>query len=185
MEELIQAIWKFIRGDLAAAEFEQWVYKIPQLEKLLGNSLYLDLRVCNYQKRNQVEKIKKALEFAVDQIMPRECDCLTWLDNQKIPMDINSRWEIFSAAFAILVKRTPWLECVRCNSCGQHWYIATDTIEDTYYLYRLGDEEASHILQKGSWPPVFNNLAAVWPNREWLEDYGFKSLQDWQERNKQ
>jgi hypothetical protein len=183
MEELIQVIWQFIRGGRAAAECEQWVYKTPQLERLLGNSLYLDLRVCNYQKRNQVEKIKKALEFAVDQIMPRECDCMTWLDNQKIPMGIDTRWEILSADFEILVKRTPWLEFVRCKSCGQYWYIATDTIDDVYYLYRVGDGEAGKIIQNAIWPPVFNSLAAVWPDREWLEEDGYKSLQDWQDRN--
>ena len=183
MDELIPVIWRFIRGNLAVNEFEQWVYKTPEIEKLLGNSLYFDLLVCNYQEKGQIWEIKKKLQIAIDRIYLRKCKCITWKDDQKVPISADTGWESISEDFTVLVNRTPWLQLSRCKNCGQYWYVASDTFDDDYYLYRLGDEEAAEITQKGIWPAVFDLMKVAWPDQKWLKVNGYKSLGEWQMKN--
>jgi hypothetical protein len=56
--------------------------------------------------------------------------------------------------------RTPWLDLVRCTRCAQHWYVATDTVDDDVYMQRLTLTEAKQILE-GTWPTYFDSMKHV------------------------
>jgi hypothetical protein len=40
-DPILQQLWRFVRDDVPAAQFEQWVYSEPDLESHLGCELYL------------------------------------------------------------------------------------------------------------------------------------------------
>lgn len=183
MRELIMNLWKFFRDDMTVSDFEQWVYKTPELENVLGVQLYFETVACNYHDLEKVWQLKQLLKSAVDLLDPQQCHCSIWKDNQKIPISLDSGWELINEAFVALRKRTPWLTLSRCSHCGQYWYVALDNIEDDYYLHRLKNEEAQRIITNNDWPLVFDGLKAVWPSKEWLILDGNDSLGDWQIRN--
>jgi hypothetical protein len=183
MSEPIGLIWKFIRDDMPVSVFEQWIYKTPELENLLGSTLYFEVIACNYKEPDSVWTIKQVLKAAVDQIEPRKCQCLSWRDSQKVPISYDTGWEKISEDFIILRRRSPWLDLCRCKFCDQEWYVAVDTVDDDYYLYRLKTDDVTRIISNNEWPSVFDNFAVVWPDEEWLLQNGYKSLTDWQERN--
>ena len=65
--------------------------------------------------------------------------------------------------FKYLKARNPWLDLVVCRRCGQHWYLATDTVDDERVFMKLSDREVGDILTSDKWPTMFDTVANVWP----------------------
>lgn len=174
---------RFLRDDIPLSDFEQWVYSTEDLKSLLNSDLYLHLLEANYQDKLQVYELRQRLSTWLHNKFPQTCDCLWWKDDQVIPLGFETRTDIFMEKFTRLKRQTPWIDLVRCKSCGQSWYLAIDTIDDDYHFQRLAADDVEKI-EKGYWPTFFDNLDAVWPSQEWLEMNGFKSLSDWQTKNR-
>jgi hypothetical protein len=63
--------------------------------------------------------------------------------------------------YETLRERTPWLDLVRCTRCGQHWYVATDTVDDDVYMRRVTLAEAMDIVENAKWPTHFDSMKHV------------------------
>jgi hypothetical protein len=176
-------LWRFVYDNIAVSDFENWVYAAKELETILDSDTYLRLLEANYHDHLQIYELQKALKAWLNTFYPLACECLSWKDYQVIPIVGHEKLpQIFLAKFRVLKKRTPWIDLVTCISCDQMWYLAMDTTNDDYYLQRLTVNDVDEI-NTGSWPTVFDNLEPVWPSKEWLKIYGFKSLVDWQNKN--
>lgn len=180
--DVIANLWKFIRGDTATEEFEQWVYASDDLKRWLGNDLYLWCLGIKYHDPRRVWEFKQELQMVVDGLAPRDCKCLTWNDHQKIQLGLGEDWLTIRDRFVFLRKRTPWLSLMQCPTCGAIWYTALDTDGDDYFLRRLDEVEKNAILAEDRWPEDFDRLPIFWPNETWLEHNGYKSLAEWQAR---
>jgi len=183
MNSLINNVWVFTRGEIETNDFEQWVYRSPELEQLFGSHLYYLIVNCDYRDRNKVWELKQLLKNSIDQIDPRQCSCITWKDYDIVPICDNSGWETIFKYLHEIKKRTPWLDLKQCKYCGQFWYVGSDTIDDAYYLYRLKPMEVEGINSNNVWPVIFDQMKAMWPSIKWLINAGYKSLDEWQKSN--
>jgi len=168
MDRIEETIWSFVRDDMSAEDFERWVYASAQLEEFLGAGTYLDLLSAGYRDKYDIHDLKQRLRKWLEENTRRTCDCITWKKDQIIPLGYETRPDIFLLNFVTLKERNPWLELVRCKECGQDWYIATDTIDDDYYLLRLTEERANDIVLHDNWPTMFDTLKNVWPDPNYL-----------------
>lgn len=161
MNKLHEELWKFARGDSLVEQFEQWVYDSPELETYLGTDLYWDLITLNFRNRRAVLDFQSRLEAWLYEKTPRECDCITWGNYQKIPLVFDTADLLES--FSTLRKRTPWLTLVRCPICVTYWYVAVDTVDDDYYWRRLDEIDAEKIIKEDTWPASFDDNERFWP----------------------
>jgi hypothetical protein len=179
-----EILWRFVYDNIAVSDFEKWVYAAKELEALLDPDIYLHLLEANYQDHLQVHELKNSLKAQLNTFYPLACECLAWKNYQVIPISGHDRLPQFSLAkFKVLKKQTPWIDLVTCIACRQLWYLAIDTTNDDYYLQRLKEDDVEKI-DKGVWPTMFDNIEHCWPSEEWLKLYGFKSLEDWQNKNR-
>jgi hypothetical protein len=175
-------LWAFARGDMEPSEFERLLYDSSDLESRIGRTTYLDLLETDFASLRSVSEARQCLRDQIPVIDPQACNCLSWRNDTRFPLGIETSPDWFSATFHAISRRTPWLDHVRCNSCGTDWYVATDTIDDDYYFHRMTPEEVA-LVGRGSWPLTFDDLAAVWPSQELLELHGFTSLEEWRRKN--
>jgi hypothetical protein len=90
------------------------------------------------------------------------CACNDLKDREKFVLG----WDVLGGGleelgYETLRTRTPWLDLARCTRCGQHWYVATDTVEDDVYMQRLTRAEVRDILERSVWPKHFDSLPHV------------------------
>jgi hypothetical protein len=60
-DPILQQLWRFVRDDVPAAQFEQWVYSEPDLESHLGCELYLLTISTNFADKDATWSIREAL----------------------------------------------------------------------------------------------------------------------------
>jgi hypothetical protein len=159
MKNISDNLWQFIRGDTPIPEFEEWLYAEKDLEKTLGNKLYLSLISKNFHSREELYQVKKELVNYLCKFN-RDCECLTISDLDVIPMGS----KLQDATFKCLSKTYPkpalsWLSHFLCAKCGQHWLIAEEMdVHDSHYFYRLTSEDMQKILTQRKWPDLFRSL---------------------------
>jgi hypothetical protein len=90
------------------------------------------------------------------------CACAELRDREKLGLG----WDVLGGGleelgYETLRTRTPWLDLVRCTRCGQHWYVATDTVNADVYMQRLTPAEVSDTLDRDKWPTYFDSLKQV------------------------
>jgi hypothetical protein len=178
--EIIDNLWKFIRGDFETGEFEQWVYASDELKAWFGNDLYLWCLGVAYHDPHRVWEFRQQLQTVVDGMAPRGCRCITWRNNQKIQLGPGEEWLTIRDQFKTLRRRTPWLSLLQCPTCEEFWYTALDTDGDDYFLHRLDEAGMTAILEEDRWPEDFDRLPIFWPSASWLQHNGFSSLAEWQ-----
>jgi hypothetical protein len=156
-------LWRFVRGDLPVASFEAWLYAQKDLERDLGEELYMELLSFDYRDRRELvllcEKLATFLRPAL------ECECVTLPDMAMVPMGCEGVDERVFAS----VQRTAnhgsekwWLSLNRCRVCGQDWMIAQEErIYDDYFLRRLTAHEARAITDDARWPDDFSTYEKV------------------------
>lgn len=164
MSEIQQQFWKFLRGDMPTAEFENWIYNTPELETVFDPDSYLSLISSDYRDAHVVRKVKSAFKSIIEVKFPRKCDCITWKNEQELPL-VYATINLFDN-YEILLRRTPWLELIRCSSCSTCWYLAIDTVDDDYKFVRLSEVDVDNILKRNKWPSNFDNFENVWPSDE-------------------
>ena len=82
----LEIIWKFVRGDMESADFEQWLYSEPGLEEQLGNTLYLDTISADYSCKRKVYEIRISLEVYAREASNLRCECITLPDLADVDM---------------------------------------------------------------------------------------------------
>ena len=89
----------------------------------------------------------------------RPCVCPSLDDLAVVPMggeDLDQR--VFATVRSVRDhgRGLWWLHLCRCHSCGQHWMVAQEErVFDDYFLRRLGQKEASAIIDADDWPDEF------------------------------
>ena len=111
------------------------------------------------------------------------CECVTLKNRFDILLSAPENM-LELATLDIVRSCTPWLDLERCRVCGQHWLIATDTVDDRVHFHRLSAENARDIVERDKWPATFDLLANVWPDEAWLQLNGFASLEEWRVHQK-
>lgn len=153
----LETLWKFVRGDLTAPDFEVWLYAHKELEAGLGNALYLELRSANYRHHEDVFDVREKLRTSLRP--PLKCECLPLSGLAVIPMGCDGLDQRFFATVEEVRaygRDLWWLHMSRCKVCGQNWMIAQEErIYDDYMLKRLTTEEARQIVENGKWPDDF------------------------------
>ena len=161
--DIQEKIWTFIRGDLPCVEFGRWVHETPELEKLCGPALFQQLISVDYRNWLTLGEVTESLEDWVDRHYPRNCNCITWANDEKFTMDEDITNLLIG--FETLKERNPWLKLVRCPHCGTHWYLGED-IDDLYiYLHRLKTEDVESILGSAQWPDCYDNIEPFLRNK--------------------
>ncbi len=161
-EDQRQVLWKFVRGDVNANEFEKWLYNETALETAFEDESYLILIGCDFRSKEDTYKIKASIRSVLE--VGENCRCLAVRDLDNIEM--GGDW-FFEKFFATLTKLASpptkqwWLYISRCNACCTNWLVAQEErIHDQFYVERISDR----VVQKakaGIWPDRFRTYADV------------------------
>ena len=155
--ELLEAIWRFVRGDTDAASFEQWLYAHSELEDTLGNALYLELISADYRNVEAIRHARDILEGIARKRSILACECVTLPDTAIIGMadpgqalthfqELRRRGEPFW-----------WLGVSMCTACNTPWLVAQEERQnDVFLLRRLSSGELARIVDDGQWPTDFD-----------------------------
>ena len=174
--------WTYLRGEWDESAFEAWLYADPDLVSVLGADNYLALAECDFRDVSRSARHERAgiARRIVTQLFARSCVCLS------IPQDfretMNSSASVVETHAKILARQTPWIELVHCCDCGLHWLVGTDTVDDYFNIRRVSVEVAAGIVAHDRWPE-FDDWANLWPDIEWLNAFGFDSLDAWRATN--
>ena len=110
VSETEDKIRQFLRGDLPAVEFEQWVYNTPSLQSLCGRDLYLELLSVDYRDVQAVESMKRRLIVWFNDKYPRSIP-----EMDKDPERRTIRISGHEIAGSLLE-----MKCEKCNSFLVH-----------------------------------------------------------------
>jgi hypothetical protein len=175
-----KAFWLYIRGELSDADFEAWIYGAPELEQVLGETDWIALISLDFkdESRQARHMRRSAARRLVEAHFARACAC------QSAPKTF---WRDIGDPLAmkgiVVARRTPWIELRRCEDCGAHWMIGTDTVEDDFGYVSVPPREASLIVSEDRWPADFDDRANLWPDNPWLKAFGYASLEGWRIAN--
>ena len=154
----LEIIWKFVRGDMESADFEQWLYSEPGLEEQLGNTLYLDTISADYSCKRKVYEIRISLEVYAREASNLRCECITLPDLADV--DMGEASDIALRTFEERATRGDpfwWLAADQCSECGQWWLVAQEERQnDVFFLKRLSLEEGEKVIKEHWWPEDFD-----------------------------
>lgn len=156
----LEIIWQFVRGDMAPAEFEKWVYAAPELEGRLGHDLYLDAISLDYSRKKAVYEIRTSLKSYARNASNLRCECVTLRDLTDVGMGEGD--DIVLRTLELRARRGAplwWLSGYQCIECDQWWLVASESRQnDVYFLKRLSLEQGQQILEKQQWPKDFDSF---------------------------
>lgn len=162
-QALLKQLWSFAHGELAAHEFEEWLYfKHADLTGTLDTTLIIHLLGVNYDNAKAVGDARYLLQKNITEIA-QECYCLTLKSLDQRGLGHTAEIE---SSHVRKKERTPWLHLTQCSKCDSWWYVATDTVDDDVYFQRLTEEQAQSVLESDIWPSTFDSRKAVWPPTE-------------------
>jgi hypothetical protein len=143
-------------------EFEEWLYANPDLEAMLGETLYMAAIETRFRDRESVYQLRRQLrDFALAND-PSECHCIRHPDLAVIDMGHHKG---FIATLETRRKRGGpywWLSLEACRICGQSWlYAQEERHNDVYILRRLRPDERDAVLSEGVWPPDFDRYETL------------------------
>jgi hypothetical protein len=102
-----EQIWRWIRGDLADASFERWVYsEFQKIAMELGEPLALELAELDYRGDTRPMRDRLGREFSPG------CAC-AWMPN-RATAGLTVLLLPRPPDFETLRERTPWISLVRC-----------------------------------------------------------------------
>lgn len=155
----IENIWKFIRGDMLASDFEIWVYSNPTLENLFGKTLHLEIISSNFSSKDTIFQLKKVLkEFMISSTNP-SCKCPQLSNIAVVDMGDESE-EVFATFDEIKKRGHPywWLSVYQCRECQQSWLVAQEERQnDVFCLSRLDEVAMKDIINNNRWIPIFDH----------------------------
>ncbi len=170
---ILQQLWGFVRGDIAATDFEQWVYGEPNVERHLGDDLYLATISTDFCDKNATWSIRDALARHARSRSTQACFCIRLQDLAVVDMgsfdapepafESDREWshdDVFASLDEVKTRGEPrWgLWAARCRACKQGWLVGADERHnDVYCMRRLSDGDVDAILQENLWPTDFDN----------------------------
>ena len=161
-EDQRQILWKFVRGDVSANDFEDWLYNEAALETAFEDEAYLTLIGCNFRSKEDTFTLKASIRSALE--AGENCHCSAVRDQDNIEM--GGDW-FFEKFFATLTKLASpptnqwWLYISRCNACSTNWLVAQEErIHDEFYVERISDHAVQQ-AKAGTWPDRFQTYADV------------------------
>jgi len=162
LEPSVLHLAAFARGSVSPEQFEPWLYQAKGLELILGADLHLTAISTDFRSSAAVNSLRASTAAWFEGAYASICPCSTWPDSYQCGLGYDTS-DLVPERFNTVRQRNPWLELVRCNGCGQHWYLATDTVDDDFYFRRLSDQQVSDILEANQWPTEFDDVKNVWP----------------------
>jgi hypothetical protein len=161
-DDVLERIWRFLRGDTPPREFELWACSEPDLEARLGNELFLEIVSARYTSLDELRTVSRLLvDFALAE-RPLGCACLRLPDLAVVDMGDESE-EVFRTLDRLRSRGDPqwWLFAARCRSCGELWLVAEESRQnDLYCLRRLAPEAYGDLLE-GRWPAELDTYEAL------------------------
>src|SRR6185295_16471572 len=89
-KEIVETLWRFLRGSMPLAEFEHWVYATPELEQYLGRELHCDLISARFDSLEDLGGLCPRLATRSRELDPAKCKCREISDRAVIDMGIES-----------------------------------------------------------------------------------------------
>lgn len=176
-KDLIDKIWRFVRGDIAVREFENWIYQAEKLEILFSPDFYLMLISTDYSKSDEVFVLKTNLKAKLNALMVYDCMCHT-LSNDDV-VEMGNHDPVFESFNKLVKYGKPlwWLWLAQCQSCKQYWMVAgEERINDIFILKRMMASKASEILEDDVWPEEFKKYKSLLRiGREWGISWTFEN----------
>jgi hypothetical protein len=162
-KELVETLWRFLRGDMLVVEFEQWVYATKELEPFLGPGRYYGAIATIYSSTDEVGELRTMLLSRMRELEPARCMCLETAN--RAVLDIGSESEPFMRSMEERGNAGQprwWLSCIRCRECGDTWLVGLDSrLNDVYCLKRLDKEDSARLLASGIWPADFDRYETL------------------------
>ena len=171
-DPILEHLWKFVRGDLPASRFEQWVYTEPDLERHLGGDLYPETISTDFSNKEATWRLRIALARYVRSRSGSDCLCIRLKDLDVVDMgtyrgsepafENNRDWsdeDVFRSLNKVKARggRYWWLWAARCRICGQGWLVGQEERQnDLFCMRRLHDEELQAIGRYDRWPTDFD-----------------------------
>lgn len=179
LQQPLNMVYQFLRGDMQAFKFEEWIYSGKHIEEIIGKEVYHEVISLNFKDKFELDKIRSLLMTAVEGFLKNKCLCRAIKDSDAKVIGA-SEW-LYSTTLRTVKRRTPWIRLDRCTDCGENWLIATDTVhEDKSYFQRLTKGDAEKIELKGQWLDHVVDKDIFWPTKNWLNQHGFSDLEEWQ-----
>jgi hypothetical protein len=176
-DPVLAMLWKFVRGDLPASEFEMWLYSQPELELQLGKESYLAAISTDFSHGSEVWKLRCALAPLARAGTRVGCVCIRLRDVDVVDMGTfqapqpafegERSWsheDVLRTLDEVRRRDTPlwWLWAARCRACGQGWLVGSEERQnDVYCMKRLAPEQLQEIIGHGNWPPDFDTYEAL------------------------
>lgn len=161
-EDQRQILWKFVRGDVGADDFEKWLYNETALETAFEDEEYLTLIGCNFRSKEDTFALKASIRSALQ--VGENCHCSAVRDLDNIEMGGDGFFEKFFATLTELARPPTdqwWLYISRCNACSTNWLVAQEErIHDVFYVERISDHAVQQ-AKAGTWPDRFQTYADV------------------------
>jgi hypothetical protein len=160
--ELLQTLWRFVRGDTDPREFEKWLYADQTLEAVLCDSLYLASIETDFGDRESVFQLKEQLRaFASTHDLS---NCLRIRHPNITVIGMGYHEDFFASLETTHERGQPywWLFATDCNSCGESWLVASEEQHnDVYILRRLELAEREAIRAENRWPSDFDRYETL------------------------
>lgn len=160
--EILQILWRFVRGDMPVRLFETWAYEDASIEAVLGSDLYFELISTPFSSVDAVERVTRRLRKFAERIDASRCRCLRVANVAVI--DMGDHDDVFRTFESICKRGEPywWLSAYECSECGQAWLVAQEERQnDVFCLRRLSAEEYDWLLQKNQWPADFDRYESL------------------------
>lgn len=163
MDDASTTLWQFVRGDLAIANFEAWLYRQPSLEQELGSALYMELISFDYRDSRDLFVLRGRIDARLRPAL--KCECVTLADMAAVPMGCDGLDQrVFATVRRVCDYGSTrwWLSLNHCSACGQDWMVAQEErIYDNYFMRRLDEVEARKIVDANQWPDDFSTYERV------------------------
>ena len=170
-------LWEFVRGDLAASEFECWLQADPNIEGDLGSELYMEALSADLSDKDQLWSIRNALARHARSRPGPSCFCIRLRDVEVVDMghyraptpafEDDREWSgdvIFDTRVRVKDRgaRYWWLYAARCRECSQGWLVVCEArINDVMCMRRLEAGELDAIVDEDRWPAEFESFECL------------------------
>jgi len=157
-----ESLWRYVRGDLSPAAFEQWICAAPEAEQELGPDMYLRAISARCTDWDEIDAVKAAVGSFLRTSRPAACACLEMRDLHVVMMGRHAR--LFATLEEVRRRGDPfwWLAIRRCRACGQWWLVAGEERQnDVYCLRRMTEGAAESVIRAGVWPTEFDQYETL------------------------
>lgn len=176
-EEMFTHVWRFVRGDEPASEFEAWVYGAKTLEARLGSDLYFEVISTDFSRPEAGEALRSTLAAFARSLPGPDCTCIRLRDMPVVDMgwfrapepafEREREWsheDVIRSFVELQSRGAPywWLWLARCTACEQSWLVASEERQnDIFCLRRLDAGEVRSIELDGRWPTDFDRYETL------------------------